>query len=124
MQFNFAPVRILPQKSSGLGEFFSIVGGGWISSACLPFSTPLGQKLISAVAQIVLSSPLTWLHRKEALDTVFKERRSSYREISKAQGLHLCAHSNCAVGRLGTISCFNSKLEMSVRSSKTIGWPT
>lgn len=28
MQFNFAPVRILPQKSSGLGEFFSIVGGG------------------------------------------------------------------------------------------------
>lgn len=79
---------------------------------------------VSAVAQIVLSSPLTWLHRKEALDTVFKERRSSYREISEAQGLQVCTHSNCAVARLGKITCFNSKLEMSVRSSKTIDWPT
>lgn len=63
--------------------------------------------LISAVAQIVLSSPLSWLHRREALDTVFKERWNSYRKNSEGQGLQFCAHSNCAVGRLGKISCFN-----------------
>lgn len=78
-----------------------------MSSVCLPCSTPLGEKFISAVGQIVLGSPLTWLHRREALDSVFKERSKSYREISGGQGLQFCAHSNCAVGRLGKISCFN-----------------
>lgn len=120
MQFDFAPVRaVLAWRSSGLGEFFGLGWGGDISSAWLPFSTSLGEEtLIRAAAGIMLSSPLTWLHRKEALGTVFKERRSSRREISEAQGLCLCAHNNHTVGRLGKVSCFSSKLEMSIRSSK------
>lgn len=86
MQFTFATVRILPHKGTGLGEFFSIGWRGGYPQPCLPCSS-LGEKLISAQAQIVLSSPLTCLHRKEALDAVFKERRSSYREISRSSRL-------------------------------------
>lgn len=53
------------RKALVLVNFSALVGGvDILSLVCL---APLGQKLISAVAQVVLSSPLTWLHRKEAL---------------------------------------------------------
>lgn len=125
MQFDFGPVRVVfAWRSSGLGEFFGLGWGGEISSAWLPFSTLLGEeRLIRAVAEIMLSSPLTWLCRKEALDTVFKERRSSRREISEAQGLRLCAHNGHAVGRLGKVSCFNSKMRI-LGVQKSGDWPT
>lgn len=118
MECDFAPLRVVFYwRSSGLGEFFSLGWGGGMSSAWLLFSTSLGEeRLIGVMAGVMLSTRLTWLYRKEVLDTVFKESRNSHREVSEAQGLCLRAHNKHAAGRLGKISCFNSKLEMGIRS--------
>lgn len=73
-------------------NFSALAGeGGYPQLGCL---SSLGEeRLIRAVAGIMPSPPLTQLHRKEALDSVFKEGRKSRREISEAQGLCACAYT-------------------------------
>lgn len=57
------------------------------------------ERFIRAAARIMLSSPLMWLRRKEAVDIVFKERRSSHRDIAEA---YACMHT--AIKLLGDLA--------------------
>jgi len=66
-----------------------------MSSAWLPFSSLGEETFIRAAAGIVLSSPLTWLHGKEALDAVFKGKRSSRKEISEVKAYAVHTQPSC-----------------------------
>lgn len=105
MGSDFAPVRAVP---IALVNSPALLERGWRR---LPFSIYLGEEKVQQSC---------CRDHAELSSHVAAEERSPWYcfEGLEAQGLCLWADNNGAVGRLRKVCCFDSKLEMNIRSSK------
>lgn len=108
MGYDFAPVRAVPIV---LVNSPALLKRGWRR---LPFSIYLGEERVQQSC---------CRDHAELSSHVAAEERSPWYCFQgiEAQGLCLWADNNGAVGRLHKVCCFDSKLEMNIRSSK-IKW--